>query len=220
MVTNPIDQSQAKVAERDIVVWWDEDSAQWCARAEGVSTLLALGSGDSDLEAASCLFDELRGLVEHRHWHLDQGKPERPFDRAAELVAREDDLMSALFPRQPDGESKVTVGPPTLDEALRRMGIWGDIIRGAIEREEVIPRELFTVSFRRLTASEMEYGRALAGEFFDEDGGLKKEMFAAEQEGSAPRDALTLKPGERVVIPVEFVGVEPRFSWDKGEEEE
>ena len=158
------------IAEKDIIIWWDEDSAQWCARAEGVSTMLAQGAGDSDLEAASCLFSELRGLVEHQQWHLDQGKPVRPFDRAADLLAREDELMTGLFPRQSDGQPRIAVGPPTLDEALRRMGDWGEIVRGAIERGEVIPSKVFAVSFRRLTAGEMEYGRALVGEFFDEDG--------------------------------------------------
>ena len=51
--------------------------------------------------------------------------------------------------------------PETLDEALNRIGGWGRILRVAIERGEVIPPEVFLVSFRQLTPAERAYGRTL-----------------------------------------------------------
>lgn len=60
-------------------------------------------------------------------------------------------------------------GETTLDEALRSIGTWGEIIRQAIEDGETIPPEALTVSFRQLTAAEMAYGLKVAQEFVGED---------------------------------------------------
>lgn len=60
--------------------------------------------------------------------------------------------------------------PVTLGEALEQIGSWGEIIGGCIERGEIIPPEVFLVSFRELTAAERNYGRQLAATYFDKDG--------------------------------------------------
>lgn len=51
--------------------------------------------------------------------------------------------------------------PDTLDEALKHTGRWGDILRHAIEHGEVIPPEVFLVSFRNPTKAEIAYGKTL-----------------------------------------------------------
>jgi hypothetical protein len=86
-------------AENEIDVYFDEDVRRWGAQAAGVSPLMAFGLGDSDREAAAGLFTLLRTIAKLRQVYLDEGYPTRVLDRVADLVAREDELMTTLFLR-------------------------------------------------------------------------------------------------------------------------
>jgi hypothetical protein len=96
-------------AESEIVIWWDEDAQVWCARAQGISSVMAFGVSDSDCKAASGLFEVLRHYVKMRQMYIDNGYSARALDRAADLVAREDELMSTLFLRPAAAEYDFSV---------------------------------------------------------------------------------------------------------------
>lgn len=122
-----------------------------------------------------------RGGVMDWAWHVatDGGAQFRGDDRSKTIpvsllgvtlgLPNAVDILKDMFANglEPCGKPSE---PMTLGEALERIGSWGEIIGGCIERGEVIPPEVFLVSFRELTAAERKYGRQLAATYFDKDG--------------------------------------------------